>query len=102
MIRRGLAILTIACFLASASGLSLAIHLHLWHAEHGEDSHHDNDRCPVLQAMVSASQAEVGQAPLLVADADLGCWDCRPAALPPRLTCLPQPIEPRAPPVLAL
>ena len=100
--RRSIAILVLTCFVTSSIGLTYAIHLRFWHEECGEDSHHDNNHCPVFQAMVAASQAEVGNGPVLVVEADLWDWETAPVVQAPRLTSVPQPIEPRAPPAFTL
>ena len=97
--RRSLTIPILAGFVSLATGLPLALHLHLWHQEHGDESRHDPDTCPVFQAVIATAKAVVsGTAALLV---DAHPWYRSGGTLPqtPEITHVPLPIAPRAPPL---
>ena len=100
--RRCLIILGLACFIASATGASLALHLHIWHGDHGDDSHHDSDKCPICQTITFTLRAVVGNAPVLAADVEPQYQDSEPATQTPQSVSAHSPVAPRAPPLLAL
>ena len=97
--RRTWNILILTCFVAFATGGPFALHVHLWHQVHGDQSRHNSSKCPVCQVVCTASRAVMIDAPLLAVDDDWFSWDAVPVPPSPPAAVVPLPIAPRAPPL---
>jgi len=95
---RAAQVLAGASLLFSTTGAAYALHLHLFHAAHGEHAHHDNDHCPVFQAMVLGSKAVVTDGPAPPVPGDGTEWEGPACHRAPAQTRIRLPSAPRAPP----
>lgn len=95
---RLLAIVTTGCVAAFSVGLPMALHLELWHSQHGEDARHDHEQCPVYQAIITTSKALAPEAPALGLEFEFCLRDVGPLPQAPVVAPSFSPITPRAPP----
>jgi hypothetical protein len=95
---RLLAVVTTGCVAAFTVGLPMALHLGLWHGQHGEDAQHDHEQCPVCQAIITTSKALAPEAPALGVEFEFCQRDVGPPPQAPVVAPSFLPIAPRAPP----
>jgi hypothetical protein len=101
MFRRLIAILMLAGFVTLVTGTGFLVHMHIWHAGHGADAHHDSGHCGVCHLVATAAKAVVVDPPGQLIDVDRFSFSGEPLPGEPELVDACLPIIPRAPPLIA-